>query len=150
MITGLYGRCETVCLITLNRLKWSRAIELCSRSHADRVQRSRGKAAIRNQCPTRLFGNGHETLLSVLQIDVRTMDVVERYAADLLELYLYPAPGLQRVLEAFMDDLVLISASPVDPFQEAGNGAQAGSKNYQSIARDRETWLFSKKWGQIS
>ena len=65
-------------------------------------------------------------LLQRLLVDVGEVHVVELHAADLLQLLLDPAAGLQRVLQAAADRLLVVVAGGIQQLQQPGRGAPHG------------------------
>src|SRR5690606_29381210 len=97
-------------------------------AHGGHMQSTRSKSAIRDEASSALLRNRDETLLSVLEIDVTEMDVVELHPPYLLQLLLDPPARFQSVFETPANRLLAVFAMRAKEFKQAGNRASHGNR----------------------
>ena len=94
----------------------------------DRVHHAGAQRAVGDQRAAALLGDADELLLHRLLVDVGEVDVVELHAADLLELLLDPATGLQGVLQAAANGILRVLLVRVEQLEQARDRVLDGDR----------------------
>src|SRR5215471_5737780 len=92
-----------------------------------RMQHARVEWSGRNQGPTTLFRDADELFLQGLLIVVGEMHIVEFHPANLLELFLDPASGFQRILQTAAYHVFVVVFMRIQELEEPGDGMTNGN-----------------------